>query len=231
MTRATGLVVAAAILIPAAASGQSRAGQAVPNAPAPRDPLPRFTIPPRGGALQPIGLPLPPAGLPPPSQPAPLRRHGWRGAYYPYWPTAFFYAPPVYLEPAPAPEPAAPPMPEAPGKLFLDIQPGDAQIFADGYYVGVAEDFGVQTGGGLIPPGVHRLDVSAPGYEPAAIDLKITSGQTLTYKASLKTLAAAPAIPRSTFYLIPGCYMGNVPPQDASLPPTCDQRRATIWQP
>ena len=231
MKRGIGFVLAAAILIPAAVHGQSRAGHAVPSLPAPRDPLPRFTIPPRGGALPPVGLPLPPIGLQPPNQPEPPGRHGWRGGYYPYWPTAFFYAPPVYLEPAPAPEPASEPIAEAPGKLFLDIQPGDAQIFADGYYVGIAEDFGFQRGGGLIAAGAHRIDVSAPGYEPAAIDLRVTSGQSLTYKASLKALAAPAAIPRSTFYLIPGCYMGNIPPKDAHLPPTCDQRQATTWQP
>jgi hypothetical protein len=38
--------------------------------------------------------------------------------------------------------------------------------------------------------------------------------------------AKAPA----TFYLIPGCYMGNVPPRDANLPATCDISRAVSVQ-
>ena len=28
------------------------------------------------------------------------------------------------------------------------------------------------------------------------------------------------------FYVIPGCYMGNVPPEDTGLPEGCDPRRA-----
>jgi hypothetical protein len=35
----------------------------------------------------------------------------------------------------------------------------------------------------------------------------------------------------TTFYFIPGCYAGNVPPKDAGLPATCDQTRViTITQ-
>ena len=229
--RGIGLVLAAAILVPAAAHGQSRAGHTVPSLPAPRDPLPRFTIPPRGGALPPIGLPLPPIAVQPPSQPYPPGRYGRHRAYYPYWPTAFFYAPPIYLEPAPPPEPTPEPVQTAPGRLYLDILPGDAQIFVDGYYVGIAQDFGAQRGGGLIAAGIHRIDVSAPGYEATAVDLRVMSDQSLTYKATLRALPPPTAVRRSTFYLIPGCYMGNIPPQDAHLPPTCDQRRATTWQP
>jgi hypothetical protein len=32
-----------------------------------------------------------------------------------------------------------------------------------------------------------------------------------------------------TFYLIPGCYMGNVPPKEANLPATCDITRAVSF--
>ncbi len=34
----------------------------------------------------------------------------------------------------------------------------------------------------------------------------------------------------ATFSLIPGCYMGNVPPQEANLPATCDIARAVSVQ-
>ena len=226
------LLLAAVALFPFAAQAQSRTGDGVPSVPPPRDPLPRFTIAPRGGALPPIGLPLPPHGVQPPSQPRPPGRHGRRyAAYYPYWPLTYFYGPPLIEEPAPAPAPAPEPVQQPPGRLFLDVQPGNAQIFADGYYVGMAQDFGLERGGGLIEAGTHRIDVAAPGYEPTAVDLRVTPRQSLTYRATLKALPPPAAVPPSTFYLIPGCYMGNVPPKDAHLPPTCDQSRATTWQP
>jgi hypothetical protein len=34
----------------------------------------------------------------------------------------------------------------------------------------------------------------------------------------------------TTFYLIPGCYMGNVPPKDAGLPATCDLSRTQTFR-
>ena len=32
-------------------------------------------------------------------------------------------------------------------------------------------------------------------------------------------------------YLIPGCYMGNVPPQEVKLPAGCDASRVTTIKP
>ena len=51
------------------------------------------------------------------------------------------------------------------GRLVLEVEPADAQIFADGYYVGVPADFSAARGGVPLEAGVHRIDVSAPGYE------------------------------------------------------------------
>jgi hypothetical protein len=196
----------------------------VPSVPAPRDPLPRFSIAPRGGALAPIGLPLPQLGLPPLASPHQHgRRHG-EGAYF-YWPVMMFeVAPPV-----PAPESRPIEQPPAPGRLILDVEPDTAQVFADGYYVGVPDDFGAARGGGLIEAGPHRIDISATGYEPVTLDLRVTAGQSMTYRAVLKPNPPSVSVAPTTFYLIPGCYMGNVPPKDAHLPATCDVARAVTW--
>jgi hypothetical protein len=231
--RPTVLLIAALVALPSGAQGQSASKAAVPVLQAPRDPLPRFTIAPRGGSLAAVGLPLPPHGLQPPAVPiVPGGHHRPVWAPYWYWPMVGFWVPPVAYEPAPAPQPVAPePVQQAPGRLFLDVYPGGAQIFADGYYVGVAEDFGLPRGGGLIDAGTHRIDVTAAGYEAVAVDLKVTAGQFLTYRATLRALPPPATVPPSTFYLIPGCYMGNIPPKDAHLPATCDPSRATTWKP
>jgi hypothetical protein len=34
-----------------------------------------------------------------------------------------------------------------------------------------------------------------------------------------------------TYYIIRGCYLGNVPPKDAGLPPGCDPDRAIAVTP
>ena len=50
--------------------------------------------------------------------------------------------PPADGEPAPLPAPVVE-KPPALGRLILDVQPATAQVFADGYYVGVPEDFSI----------------------------------------------------------------------------------------
>ena len=130
--------------------------------------------------------------------------------------------------PGPTPRPVEPP---APGRLILDIEPADAQVFADGYYVGVPEDFSATRGGGLLVAGLHRIDLSAPGYESMGVNIRVAPGQRVTYRAALKALPPPVSAPPSTFYLIPGCYMGNIPPKDAHLPAACDQSRVVTWRP
>jgi hypothetical protein len=142
-----------------------------------------------------------------------------------------FYVP-QYAEAPPPPEPEPIPVePPVPGRLVLEVEPATAQIFADGYYVGAPDDFSAVRGGRLIEAGVHRLEVSAAGYESTGIELRVTPGQLLTYRTSLKALPPPVPVPPSTFYLIPGCYMGNIPPKDAHLPSSCDQSRVVTWRP
>ncbi|HYU80441.1 MAG TPA: hypothetical protein VEK56_15735, partial [Vicinamibacterales bacterium] len=50
--------------------------------------------------------------------------------------------------------------------------------------------------------------------------------------------STAPAVPsppvqppHSTLYFIPGCYLGNVPPEDVALPSTCDLSRLVVRRP
>ena len=220
----------ATVLMASPLLAQGTSGYVIPNARAPRDPLPRFTIAPRGGSLAPIGLPLPQIGLQPPLPVKSDRRHSQ--AFYP-WPLMVFCVPqPVAPPPTPAlPEPKPEPPPPMPGRLVLDVSPASAQVFAGGYYVGVPGDFSGERGGGVLEAGIHRIDLSAPGYEPITVDLRVTSGQAVTYRAALKALPPPAAVPPSTFYLIPGCYMGNIPPKDADLPATCDESRTVTWRP
>ena len=237
------LAVVLALAMPATAFAQKAAPPrwtiSPRNGPAsqgwPRDPVPRFTIPPRGTVglpLPDIGLPLPPIGLQPPHSP----RRGYGRYHWPSygWPAVVYYAPwyepvPYVREAAPAPEPVEQPAPT--GRLILDPQPEGAQVFVDGYYAGIPDDFSVVHGGGVVESGQHRIEVSAPGHESVSIDVRIAASQSVTYRGRLKRIPppAAKSAP-TTFYLIPGCYMGNVPPKDARLPATCDLGRAVEFK-
>jgi hypothetical protein len=45
--------------------------------------------------------------------------------------------------------------------------------------------------------------------------------------------APPPFVPSGdrTVYVIPGCYVGNVPPTDVRLPPGCDVKKVTTFNP
>src|SRR5688500_8999785 len=125
---ASTLSLIAALMLAAPGLAYSQTGYVVPGSLAPRDPLPRFTIAPHGGAPAPIGIPSPGIGPPPaPITPnAPTGRRFRR--FSPFAPVRVFYVP----QPVAAPPP--PPMPKprtvavpAPGRLVLDVEPATAQ--------------------------------------------------------------------------------------------------------
>jgi len=220
--------------LPVTLYGQSHARSGNPGVRARPDPPPYFTIAPRGSLLPRPVLPLPQQGLQPlrhGQRPWPRPEYGpFRPGAYLGWPMTVFYAPEPLVVVQAQPEPPKPVQPPAMGRLILDIAPATAQIFVDGYYVGVPEDFSAGGGGGLFEAGPHHIDVSADQHEPVAVELMISGTHPVTYRASLKALPPPAAVPPTTFYLIPGCYMGNIPPKDAHLRPTCDQSRAVTWQ-
>ncbi len=138
------------------------------------------------------------------------------------------------------------PVPQT-GRLRLDLKPeGLLQLYVDGYYVGTPEDV---SGELELEAGLHRIEIRAPRYESSAFDVKIERGRSITYRGELKRTAAssaphpaepstAPAVPsppvqppHSTLYFIPGCYLGNVPPEDVALPSTCDLSRLVVRRP
>ena len=129
--------------------------------------------------------------------------------------------------------------PPAPARLILDIHPPTAQVFAAGYYIGLPEDFRFEDGGAVLETGPHRIDIIADGYEPVSFDVNLARGQSATFRHNLTPITRAPqrepdAAAKTPpaekqpvmFYLIPGCYMGNVPPKEANLPATCDLARS-----
>jgi hypothetical protein len=156
------------------------------------------------------------------------------------------YAAPVFVEREVVYETAAAPVVVEPpplARLILDVQPATAQIFADGYYIGLPEDFRFADGGAVLEPGPHRIDILERNYQPVSFDVNLARGQSATFRHVLTPVMRAPqpaldaaaktppaAKQPATFYLIPGCYMGNVPPKDANLPATCDVARALSFQ-
>ena len=74
------------------------------------------------------------------------------------------------------------------GKLRLKIKPREAEVYVDGYFVGIIDDFDGVFQRLHIETGSHRIEVRAPGYEPLVIDVRISPEHTTTYQGELKRI-------------------------------------------
>jgi hypothetical protein len=74
------------------------------------------------------------------------------------------------------------------GALRLKIKPREAEVYVDGYYVGIVDDFDGIFQRLHVESGPHRVEVRAPGYEALAFDVRITTDQSTTYQGELKKI-------------------------------------------
>lgn len=213
-------------------------------------PLPRIGFP-----LPRIGLPLPAIGFPPAdvsprrgadNHPVPVRRQHHPSVIYfvPVYGWPYLYqAPTANASPAFPDGSATVAKPQPPtGRLHLDIEPrGDQQLYVDGYFVGTLSDVGAEV---ELESGRHAIEIHASGYETLHVDVNIAPGRSITYRETLKAsdAKAAPEVAVATptpvaratpmtLYTIPGCYIGNVLPQDGELPASCDLGRLITIRP
>jgi hypothetical protein len=117
------------------------------------------------------------------------------------------------------------------GGLVLEAVPNAAQVFVDGYYVGLAEEFGSGTPIDLTA-GAHRIELRAQGYEVLAFNVMIGGNTIVRYRGDMQVLGTKPtagAMPSGSpvaksFYVIPNCYAGDKPPK-GTLPKGCDVKK------
>ena len=62
----------------------------------------------------------------------------------------------------------------------------DAQVFADGYYVGIVDDYDGTFQHLNLQPGVHQIEIRVAGRSPISVDMNVTPGQTVTYHANVR---------------------------------------------
>jgi hypothetical protein len=115
------------------------------------------------------------------------------------------------------------------GGLMLEMVPATAQVFVDGYYVGLAGDFALS--GINLDAGAHQVELRAPGYETLTFGVVIESNRIVRYRGEMQpsttkpAAATAPSQPTAgrSFYVIPNCYAGDKPPTGV-LPKGCDRK-------
>ena len=117
------------------------------------------------------------------------------------------------------------------GSLVLESVPDGAQVFVDGNYVGLAEEFRSNGQELDVRAGVHTVEVRAPGYETLTFNVMIEPNRRVRYRGTMQTAstkpvaAIAPSQPAAAknFYVIPNCYAGDKPPS-GTLPKGCDRK-------
>ena len=70
-------------------------------------------------------------------------------------------------------------------RLRIVDAPPDAEIYVDGYYAGLVEDFDGVVQHLEVTPGPHQIEIRAPGFEPVVFDLDGAEGRTITYRARM----------------------------------------------
>jgi PEGA domain len=108
------------------------------------------------------------------------------GSYgYPYPYGGYPYAAAGYGAPAPQSYVSAQPG-VAYGGIRIEGAPKDAQVFADGNYVGVVEDFDGPVRHLNLPSGSHQIEIRPNGMQPIAFDVNVQAGQTMSVHADAR---------------------------------------------
>jgi hypothetical protein len=74
-----------------------------------------------------------------------------------------------------------------PGRIYGGVRitdaPREAQVFADGYYVGIVDDFDGVFQHVNLEAGEHRIEIQSPGMDPLVFDVMVQAGRTITLRA------------------------------------------------
>ena len=71
------------------------------------------------------------------------------------------------------------------GSLRLKVKPRDAEVFVDGYYVGLVDHFDGFAQRLRLEEGTYQLEIRHPAYLLIDLDVLITAGETVTFEEQM----------------------------------------------
>jgi hypothetical protein len=74
------------------------------------------------------------------------------------------------------------------GGLRIDLPQHDAEVYVDGYFVGVVDNFDGVMQQANLEAGPHRIEIRSPEFEPIEFNVNIEPGRTITYRGSMREL-------------------------------------------
>jgi hypothetical protein len=72
------------------------------------------------------------------------------------------------------------------GGLRLKVKPSDAEVFVDGYYAGIVDEFDNIFQQLRLESGPHRIEIRKDGFEPLTVEVRILPDRTTTYRGELR---------------------------------------------
>jgi hypothetical protein len=72
------------------------------------------------------------------------------------------------------------------GGLRIRVEPADADVYVDGYYAGIVDDFNGHFQRLKLTTGPHRVEIRAQGYVPLVFVVNIEPGRTIEYRNRLQ---------------------------------------------
>jgi hypothetical protein len=124
----------------------------------------------------------------------------WGPYWSPYW-SPFYFGAPLYPYQYPGRYRG---LPEERSHVRLQVKPSDTQVYVDGYYVGVADDFDGVFKHLPLAPGEHELVLYLKGYKTVKQTVRLRDGEDSRIRYAMVKLAAGEA---------------NEPPPVAAPPP------------
>ncbi len=71
------------------------------------------------------------------------------------------------------------------GGVRMKVDPKDAEVYVDGYYAGIVDDFDGAWQQLRLDEGGYRIEVRKPGMETLTFDVMIQPGRTITYRGRM----------------------------------------------
>ena len=71
------------------------------------------------------------------------------------------------------------------GFLRLKVRPRSAEVYVDGYFVGIVNEFDGVFQRLRIEEGTHTVELRHPDYEPLTLDVLIVAGEKVTFEGDL----------------------------------------------
>jgi hypothetical protein len=66
--------------------------------------------------------------------------------------------------------------------LRIEVKPKDAEVYVDGYYAGIVDDFDGALQHLDLEPGPHSIEIRTPGAPPISFDVNVQPGRTVTLR-------------------------------------------------